>query len=179
MLGMQETLDRSISSPLPNRRPAQVKALLEAFLRDLAAQAEEFEALQPLAAADGAAGAAGGAAGAGAGGHTAVQALAFVARWRGNVAAGRARVSAAAVFGRVGILPVTDSLWFAHPCAHTHQAAEIKSGLDSFGLPSPPCAELAAMERALDALERMWRVVEEWQGGYAAWKETKFRDIKV
>jgi len=35
------------------------------------------------------------------------------------------------------------------------------------------------MERRLDALERMWGLVEEWQGAYAGWKETKFREIKV
>jgi hypothetical protein len=61
--------------------------MLEAFLRDLAAQAEEFERTQPLAAEGAQAPAAGGAAG-----FTAKQALAFVGRWRGYVSASRARV---------------------------------------------------------------------------------------
>jgi hypothetical protein len=25
----------------------------------------------------------------------------------------------------------------------------------------------------------MWGLVEEWEGTYAGWKETKFRDVKV
>jgi hypothetical protein len=63
----------------------QVKGLLEAFLRDVASQAEEFERLQPLAPeGPQAAGAAAG--------YSTRQALAFVARWKGNVSAGRARV---------------------------------------------------------------------------------------
>lgn len=79
-----------------NDANSQVKGLLDAFLRDLASQAEEFDRLQPLAAEDDAAADSGGGGGAVAGGgqpvYTTKAALAFIARWRGAVTAGRARV---------------------------------------------------------------------------------------
>jgi hypothetical protein len=35
------------------------------------------------------------------------------------------------------------------------------------------------MELQLEALERVWGTVEEWQATYAGWKETKFGDVKA
>lgn len=195
--------------------------MLEAFLRDVAAQAEEFERLQPLAPE--------GHSGTGLG-YTTQQALAFIGRWKANLSAGRARVRASVFVARISLLAglrclgVAIATWYSRGplstgCLHrvpppgalstrgvalshgiftssmtvmTHsnhlfafqicrpsQAAEVKSGLDIFGLPAPAHAELTLIERQLEVLERMWGVVEEWQGTYAGWKETKFRDIKV
>lgn len=75
------------TAPRPLLPLPQVKALLEGFLRDIAAQSEEFARLQPLAPE--------GLQAAGGTGYSTKQALAFLARWRGNLSAGRARVSEA------------------------------------------------------------------------------------
>ena len=80
---------------------------------------------------------------------------------------------------RPGAWPTTTTLPLACPSRARPQAADIKSGLDIFGLPAPAYQELASMEKSLDTLGRMWGTVEEWEGTYAGWKETKFRDIKV
>lgn len=164
----------------------RVRAALDALLREVAAQAEEFERLQPLAppadaagdddssspavaAADGSAANSKAAASADVGAqpapsgqeqqqqqqqqqqqvYTVPQALQFVARWRDNVAAARGRV------------------------------AELKPGLDLFGIPLPPCPELATMEGRLDALQALWALIEGWQSAFAAWKGTPFARVVV
>jgi dynein heavy chain len=59
------------------------------------------------------------------------------------------------------------------------QAAQIKSGLDIFGIPAPPYAPLAAMEARLELLGRMWGVAQEWRAAYTRGKETQLADIQV
>lgn len=59
------------------------------------------------------------------------------------------------------------------------QASDLKAGMDIFGIPQPAYKELAATERDLDLLEKIWVVVDEWNASYSSWKDGKFRDIKV
>ena len=39
--------------------------------------------------------------------------------------------------------------------------------------------ELASMEREIDALDRVWGLIREWQSLYASWKDGAFVDIEV
>lgn len=59
------------------------------------------------------------------------------------------------------------------------QATDLKAGMDIFNIPQPPFKDLAAMERDLDLLDKIWACVDEWQGLYNGWKDGAFVDIKV
>ena len=59
------------------------------------------------------------------------------------------------------------------------RSLELKSGMDIFNIPQPPYKEFVAMDKDLDLLERIWTLVEEWQGLYSVWKDGAFVDIRV
>lgn len=59
------------------------------------------------------------------------------------------------------------------------QALEIKSGMDIFNIPQPQYKDLAAMEKDLDLLDRIWSLKAEWEQLYGSWKDGSFADIKV
>ncbi len=59
------------------------------------------------------------------------------------------------------------------------QAADIKTGLDIFQLVAPPFRELVTLERELELLESVWSAVARWQEQFRAWKDGRFRDLKV
>ena len=59
------------------------------------------------------------------------------------------------------------------------RAGELKSGMDIFNIPQPPYKELAAVEKDLELLERIWGMVKEWQDLYLGWKDGSFTDIKA
>ncbi|KAG1668463.1 hypothetical protein FOA52_005236 [Chlamydomonas sp. UWO 241] len=59
------------------------------------------------------------------------------------------------------------------------RAGELKSGMDIFHIPQPSYKELAAMEKDLEQLEKIWGVVAEWEAAYAGWKDGAFSQIQV
>ncbi|GIM07381.1 hypothetical protein Vretimale_11536 [Volvox reticuliferus] len=59
------------------------------------------------------------------------------------------------------------------------RALEIKSGMDIFNIPQPQYKDLAAMEKDLDLLDRIWGLKSEWEHLYSGWKDGSFADIKV
>lgn len=59
------------------------------------------------------------------------------------------------------------------------RAGELKAGMDIFHIPQPSYKELAAVDKDLDLLDRIWGLVSEWEGLYFQWKDGAFADIKV
>jgi dynein heavy chain len=59
------------------------------------------------------------------------------------------------------------------------QAAEIKAGMDIFGIPQPPYKELASIEHILELLDSLWGLVAEWESLYSSWKDGQFKDLQV
>ena len=57
--------------------------------------------------------------------------------------------------------------------------AELKPGMDIFGMPQPPLKELVAMEKELGNLTNIWTLVKEWYEAYNSWKDGKFKDLEI
>ncbi len=59
------------------------------------------------------------------------------------------------------------------------QSMEIKSGMDIFNIVQPQYKDLAAMEKDLDFMDRIWGMKSEWEGLYSGWKDGSFAEIRV
>ena len=59
------------------------------------------------------------------------------------------------------------------------KVADLKSGLDIFGMQHPQFRELTETEQELDQLTRIWDIVKEWTDMYNTWKDGMFRDLNV
>ena len=57
--------------------------------------------------------------------------------------------------------------------------AELKSGLDIFGMQQPQFSELNKSEKDLDLLTTIWGIVKDWNSRYNTWKDGMFRDLEV
>lgn len=51
--------------------------------------------------------------------------------------------------------------------------------MDIFNIPQPQYKDLAAMEKDLDFLDRIWGLKDEWEQLYYGWKDGSFTDIKA
>ena len=57
--------------------------------------------------------------------------------------------------------------------------AELKSGLDIFGMQHPQFRELTDNDKDLDLLTSIWTIIKEWSDMYNSWKDGLFRDLNV
>ena len=59
------------------------------------------------------------------------------------------------------------------------RAADLKQGMDIFGMEQPVYKEFAITEKEIEQLESIWGCVKEWNDNYNGWKDGKFRDLQV